>query len=385
MPVSKPVQQEVTDYVDFTGRTDAVQAVNVVARVTGYLVQMPFKEGSEVKKDQLLFEIDPRPYQDQLTLGQAQLATYKAQQQLADANFVRATPTHQGQDRSVSKNLSNTSRRRNRPPPRSSPPKQTSRFIQLNLEFTRVTSPIDGQVSRYYLTLGNLVNQDQTLLTTVVSLDPMYAYFDMDEPTLLRVRQGDQRGEDQAVASGEQIPVLMGLQGEDGFPHAGTINFVNNQVNPATGSISVRGVFPNPDADEGRAAAVARHVRADPAADRPAAPGAAGHRPGHRLGPGAEIRLRGRCQEQGPVSPRRRPGRSRRTGSRVDPERAEAGRLGRRRRIAAGPARHRRSSPSQAMPMPTLGRQSPTTTPGSPAATAPTQIDARQAGARRRR
>ena len=90
MPVSKPLQQQVTDYVDFTGRTDAVEAVNVVARVTGYLVQMPFREGSEVKQGQILFEIDPRPYEDQLSLGQAQLAGNKAQQRLADANFRRA-------------------------------------------------------------------------------------------------------------------------------------------------------------------------------------------------------------------------------------------------------------------------------------------------------
>jgi multidrug efflux system membrane fusion protein len=116
---------------------------------------------------------------------------------------------------------------------------------KLNLEFTKVTSPIDGRVSRYYLTLGNLVSQDQTLLITVVSLDPMYAYFDMDEPTLLRIRRAVNDGRIKLPEEGA-IPVLMGLQGEDGFPHRGTINFINNQVNPTTGSVSVRGVFPNP-------------------------------------------------------------------------------------------------------------------------------------------
>ena len=117
---------------------------------------------------------------------------------------------------------------------------------KLSHEFTRVISPIDGQISRYYLTLGNLVNQDQTLLTTVVSVDPMYVYFEMDEPTLLRTRKAVNEGKIKLPEKGMKLPVLMGLQGEEGFPHQGTINFVNNQVNPTTGSILVRGVFPNP-------------------------------------------------------------------------------------------------------------------------------------------
>ena len=217
---------------------------------------------------------------------------------------------------------------------------------KLNLDFTKVTSPIDGQVSRYYLTLGNLVNQDQTLLTTVVSLDPMYAYFDMDEPTLLRIRRAINEGKIKRPAGRREIPVLMGLQGEDGFPHKGTINFVNNQVNPTTGSIAVRGVFPNPKPTGGTRLLSPGHVRAHPPADRPAAPGAAGHRPGHRLGPGAEVRLRGRRREQGPVPPGHdraaaggRPAR--------DHGGAEAGRLGRRRRLAAGPPAHEGRSRSE--------------------------------------
>jgi multidrug efflux system membrane fusion protein len=249
VPVSKPVQQEVTDYVDFTGRTDAVQAVNVIARVTGYLVQMPFKEGSEVKKDQLLFEIDPRPYQDQLTLGQAQLATYKAQQQLADADFVRATRLIK--DKTISEQQFEQYKSTKEQAASQVQSAQANIAIyKLNLEFTRVTSPIDGRVSRYYLTLGNLVNQDQTLLTTVVSQDPMYAYFDTDEPTLLRIRRAVAEGKVKPAVANKN-PVSMGLQDEEGFPHAGTIDFVNNQVNPTTGSVTVRGVFPNPILSQG--------------------------------------------------------------------------------------------------------------------------------------
>jgi multidrug efflux system membrane fusion protein len=116
---------------------------------------------------------------------------------------------------------------------------------KLNLGFTRVESPIDGKVSRYYLTRGNLVNQDQTLLTTVVSLDPTYASFDVDEATLLRVRRAINEGRIKRPEDGK-IQVFMGLQGEDGFPHQGKVDFINNQVNPTTGSITVRGVFANP-------------------------------------------------------------------------------------------------------------------------------------------
>ncbi len=100
-------------------------------------------------------------------------------------------------------------------------------------------------MSRYFLTVGNLVNQDQTLLTTVVSQHPMYGYFDTDEPTVLRVRRAIAERKMKPAIGGKN-PVLMGLQDEEGFPHSGTLDFVNNQVNPTTGSITVRGVFPNP-------------------------------------------------------------------------------------------------------------------------------------------
>jgi membrane fusion protein, multidrug efflux system len=122
---------------------------------------------------------------------------------------------------------------------------------KLNLNFCKVTSPIDGQVSRYYLTPGNLVNQDQSLLTTVVSLDPMYAYFDVDELTLLKVHQAIEEGKISQQPPRGAIPVQMALQGEAGFPHRGEVDFINNQVNPTTGSIAFRGTFPNPKSSRG--------------------------------------------------------------------------------------------------------------------------------------
>jgi multidrug efflux system membrane fusion protein len=252
LPVSKPVQREVTDYVDFTGRTDAVEAVDVRPRVTGYLRQMPFKEGSEVKKDKdLLFEIDPRPYQAQLDQAEGQVKLYEASLKLAQTTYDRDMAIANATPGGVSRQQLDQDRAAvDEAAARLKAAKASTEVYKLNLQFTKIFAPIDGRVSRYYYTHGNLVNQDQTLLTTVVSLDPMYVYFDMDEPTLLRLRKARNAGLLKPAPNG-QFPVLMALQGEDGFPYHGTVNFVNNQVNPATGSISVRGVFPNPEPKDG--------------------------------------------------------------------------------------------------------------------------------------
>lgn len=193
LPVSKPVQRVVTDYVDFTGRTDAVQAVDVRPRVTGYLIRMPFKEGSDVKKGDLLFEIHPRPYQAQLDQAKSQVALNEAQLKLAQTTYRRDLPlrasgavTQQDLDTERAAVDEATARIR--------ASQAALEVYNLNLAFTKVTSPIDGRVSRYYLTAGNLVNQDQTLLTTVVSLDPIHVYFDVDEPTVLRFRKAYNAG-----------------------------------------------------------------------------------------------------------------------------------------------------------------------------------------------
>jgi len=246
VPVSHPAQRVVTDYVDFTGRTDAVQSVNIIARVTGYLTQMPFKEGSEVKAGDLLFEIDPRPYQAQFDQAKSQVDLDQAQLDLAKTTLARYQALARTTPGAVSEQaLDQYKAAVAEAEARVVAQKKSLDVYQLNKEFTRVVSPIDGQVSRYYLTLGNLVNQDQTLLTTVMSLDPMYVYFDMDESTLLQMRTAIAEGKMAIPAEGE-LTVLFGLQNEDGFPHKATINFANNQVNSTTGSLTLRGVFPNP-------------------------------------------------------------------------------------------------------------------------------------------
>lgn len=251
VPVSKPVQRSITDFVDFTGRTEAVQAVDIRARVTGYLMKMHFKEGGEVKEGDLLFEIDPRPYQAQYDQAQGQLNLNQAQLKFAQTTYLRDQAIARGGAGAVSQQqLDQDKAAVDEAEARVKAYQASMEVYKLNLNFTKVASPIDGQVSRTYLTIGNLVNQDQTLLTTVVSLDPIHIYFDMDEPTLLRIRRAVNEGKIKRPQDGV-IPVYMGLQGEDGYPHRGTINFVNNQINPTTGSISVRGVFPNPKPEGG--------------------------------------------------------------------------------------------------------------------------------------
>ncbi len=246
IPVSHPVQRKVIDFVDFTGRTEAKEAVDIRPRVTGYLVQMPFKEGAEVKKGDLLFEIDPRPYQAQYDQALGQVTLYQAQLKLAKTTYARdqAIAASGGATAISQQQLDQDRAAVEEAEARVKAYQSSVEVYKLNLSFTKVTSPIDGHISRYYLTRGNLANQDQTLLTTVVSLDPMYVYFDMDEPTLLRIRGG--AGAQYALPKIGDMPVNMALQNQEGFPQKGTIDFFNNQVNPTTGSLSVRGLFPNP-------------------------------------------------------------------------------------------------------------------------------------------
>ena len=242
--VALPIERDVVDYEDFTGRTEAVESVEIRARVTGYLDRILFEEGSEVKKDAPLFLIDPRPFKAEydrdvaqvavreanLTYREAELARGKllvAQKAMSQSNFDEIVAAHGEAAAAVTAAKANTE------------------VSKLNLDFTAIASPIDGRISRAAVTRGNLVKADLTLLTTVVSVDPMYVYFDMDEQTILRVQQNVREGKIKAKETAK-VPVMMGLGNEAGFPHAGTIDFADNRLDPGTGTIRVRGVFANP-------------------------------------------------------------------------------------------------------------------------------------------
>lgn len=251
LPVAVPLERVVTDFKDYTGRTDAKQSVDIRARVTGYLTEMPFKEGSEVKKGDLLFEIEKRPYKAQFDQSESQITLNEASLKLAKSTYERDLAVAKAVQGGVTQQqLAQDEAAIQEAQARVNASKASTEVYKINLGYTQVVSPMDGQISRYYLTKGNLVNQDQTLLTTIVSLDPIYVYFDMDEPTLLQMRLAEKEGKIQLDSSTNQLPVFMALQGESGYPHHGYIDFINNQVNPNTGSISVRGVFDNPKLSE---------------------------------------------------------------------------------------------------------------------------------------
>ncbi len=253
IPVSLPIDREIVDYIYYTGRIDAPQSVEIRARVTGYLTKLPFKEGAEVKEGDLLFEIDPRPYQAQYDANKAQVEQREAALRLAKSELNRSNAINMKTAGAISREeLEKNSASDAQAAANLNLAKANFDLAKLDLDFTKVLSPIDGIVSRYFLTKGNLVSMDQTLLTTVVSVEPMYAFFDMDERTVLRVRTLINQGKIHAVKDIAEITVNMGLEGEEGFPHKGTLNFVNNIVNLSTGTITARGVFPNPKPENGR-------------------------------------------------------------------------------------------------------------------------------------
>jgi RND family efflux transporter MFP subunit len=245
--VSYPAEHYVTDYADFTARTAAVDSVEVRAHVWGYLDKVNFKEGALVKKGDVLFELDPRPYQALLDQAKAKVRQDEAQLRYDEAEYRRDLTLIRTEAVSRS-DLDKTAAARGVDIANVAADKAVVASRQLDLEYTKVLAPVSGRVSRYVVTVGNLIQSgDQNggiLLTTLVSVDPMYAYFDVDEYTALRVRQLVREGKSDSPRDGG-YSVSLGLANEEGHPHQGTINFVDNQVNPKTGTIRVRGVFAN--------------------------------------------------------------------------------------------------------------------------------------------
>jgi RND family efflux transporter MFP subunit len=246
--VSYPLVRNVADYADFTGQTGAVKSVDVRARVWGFLQSVNFTEGALVKKGDLLFQIDPRPYQalvnqahSKIAQDQAQLvhseATYKRVQQLRPRGAVsqedldKALADRDGIQATLMADQADLEAK------------------QLDLNFTRIDAPISGRVSRYEVTEGNVVQSGQnggTLLTTIVSVDPMYVNFDVDERTLLQVRRQVQTGELKNVQE-TAYPFFVGLADEPDFPRHGSVNFMDNKVDPGTGTLRLRGSIANSD------------------------------------------------------------------------------------------------------------------------------------------
>jgi RND family efflux transporter MFP subunit len=241
-----PVEQhEIAEWDEFTGRLQAVDAVEIRPRVSGYIRRVAFSEGKEVKKGEVLFEIDPRPYQADLARAEADLARARSAAALAKSEVERATKLVTAQAISREEYDSRTSAEAQG----GAAVRAAQAAVQtakLNLDWTQVRSPIAGRVSNAMVTPGNLVQAgppEATLLTTVVSMDPMYLYFDSDEQTYLRYAgQARNSGANWREA---RLPVYLGLANEEGFPHEGKLDFVDNQIDPNTGTIRTRAVFSN--------------------------------------------------------------------------------------------------------------------------------------------
>jgi len=244
--VSHPLPQEVTDYEDYTGRTAATDIVQIRARVSGYLDKINFKDGSDVEQGAVLYEIDPRPYEATLKQVQAQVRLQEAQLRYNEAVYNRNVRLQNSGGAASVEDVQQSRAQRDTSQASLNAAQANVEQAQLNLSWTKVTAPIPGLLSRTLVTRGNLITADQTVLTSIVSQDPMYAYFDVDEPTVLRIQQLIREGKFKSAREGARVPVSLGLAGEDGFPHEGHVDFVNNQVTSSTGTLQVRGIFANP-------------------------------------------------------------------------------------------------------------------------------------------
>lgn len=247
--VSQPLQKEITEWDQFTGQFQAVEFVEIRARVAGYLTEIHFQDGQTVKKGDLLFVIDPRPYEAALASMRAQLSQAEAQVDLAQVQLKRSTELRKrdyepasSYDQRVSDLKVATAA--------VEAAKAGIRTAELNVEFTRIIAPMAGRISRHQVSIGNLITGGEggtaTLLTTIVSLDPIYFNFDMSESDYLAYQRATEKGLMRSTRD-NTVAVSLHLTDEKGWPHEGRLNFVENRVDRSSGTIRVRAVFPNPN------------------------------------------------------------------------------------------------------------------------------------------
>jgi len=246
--IANPLEKEVVEWDEYTGRFDAVDLVEVRARISGVLNEVKFKDGAIVRKDDLLFVIDPRPFQrvldrDRATLQGAKVGLEFAQKDLERARplVANATISQQGFDqrtqavRTAEANVLSA--------------QASVRSAELDVEFTQIHAPITGRIGRKLVSEGNYLTGGSgsgTLLTTIVSTDPIYFYFDVSEADFLKYKRLGELGLRPSSRDHEN-PVELGLQNDQGFPYKGKMNFVDNRIDQNTGSLRGRAVFNNPD------------------------------------------------------------------------------------------------------------------------------------------
>ncbi len=252
--VSKPHVQDVTNYLEFTGNTRAYEEIEIRARVSGFLKSMHFTPGTQVEKGALLFIIDPSEYEANLHAARAELRAADAEFKRAEIEFARAQRVF---DQGAGAETDVVKWRGEREVAQAAILRAEARVerASLDLSYTRVISPIAGRVSRNLVDTGNLVGESEpTLLTTVTRFDPIYAYFSLNERDFLRVMQMfraevKEKGIDVRADSAEKagIPLFMGLANEAGYPHEGIVDFAESGLDSNTGTLLLRGVFPNPE------------------------------------------------------------------------------------------------------------------------------------------
>ncbi len=243
-----PSLGEVTDYEDFTGRTVANKTIEIRARVTGYIDKINFKEleGRDVEEGSVLFEIDPRPYEAEVARADANLLQATTRLKRVELDYERARKTVA--TRTITQEqFDQVAGDRAEAKAQVAIMQANLDLAKLNLAYCEVRAPISGRVSRTQLDQGNLVRADETVLATIVAMDPMYGYFELDERTLLKLRRSaDEQGAID-TRNEKSVPVKMALADEEGYPHDGVVNYFDNQLDPSTGTMQARGIFNNGD------------------------------------------------------------------------------------------------------------------------------------------
>lgn len=248
--MSRPIVRKVVDQDDYEGRIVAGQKVEIRARVRGHLVAVKFQAGNVVKKDDLLYEIDPRPAQASLAGAKAQEKAAEASLQFAKAEYKRermlysksATSNEEVELKFAKQAVANGELLK---------AKAAVEQAQLDLDFTKITAPLDGKLSKTLVDVGNLVNAGggETLLTTLTTIDPMHVEFKVDERSFRRYRESHRKDVKakgpQPTLKEQKVPVYVALEGEENYPHEGHLDFADNKIDPSTGTILARGVLSN--------------------------------------------------------------------------------------------------------------------------------------------
>ncbi len=245
--VAKPTAKNVADYLDFTGNTAASLSVTLVARVEGYLETIHFADGTRVAKDDLLFTIQQDQYTAQLKQAEAQVAAQKAALHYAKTEFTRYGDL-QKQDAATQTSVDHWQYQAASSSAALASAEAQVDLAKLNLGYTLIRAPFTGRIGRHLVDPGNLVGAmgQQTSLAEIEQLDPLYVYFTIDERELLRVMERRKGPADAEQLAAKEVPMSFGLLDEDGFPHEGKLDFASVGVSPTTGTLQVRGVFPNP-------------------------------------------------------------------------------------------------------------------------------------------